>query len=314
MLKNALDYIKFDFITPELTNKCNYACARCPHRTLKRPQGYMDYELFLKIYNESHGKVRELNLSFFGEPMLHPRFLDILAYMKINRGSLFLSMNTNLSCATKEILSAIIDVPFNQVRFSVDAAIPETYNRVRPAEFTLDLEGNRFDGNRLDLIDEKIKWWHSVKNHIPTRHVYTVSSLNVDELPVYVEKWVPRLSFDDEILAKRLITYGGKISDPLIKPHLCNVWDMRFAVIDWQGYVSPCNLDTEMELTIGNIRNSSLEEIFMSEAWQEARRHCNDRRSPPCNQCIDSNAWESDRNLVLRAGQKWDDAFWERFR
>ena len=274
----------------------------------------MEYDLFVKIFKESQEKVRELNLSFFGEPMLHPRFIDILTHMKTNRGGVVLSINTNLSCATKEILRALIDVPFNQVRFSVDAATPETYKLVRPAEFTLDLEGNRFEGNRLDLIDEKIKWWHELRNNIPTRHVFTVSSLNIDELPVYVEKWSPFLSSNDELLAKRLLTYGGKIFDPLIKSHQCNVWNMRFAAIDWQGNVSPCNLDTEMELAIGNIRNSSLEEIINSNAWEDARKHCDERNKPPCNNCIDSNAWSTDRNLVLRAGQKWDDAYWERFR
>ncbi len=304
----------FDFVTPEITNICNYSCVSCPHRNMQRPQGFMNMDLFVKIYKECQVSARELNLSFFGEPMLHPNFLDILAYMKANRGALILSLNTNLSCATYENLKGLIEVPFNQVRFSIDAATPMTYKRVRPAEFTLDLDGNRYHGNRLDLIDEKISWWHSLDNHIPTKHVYTVSSLNVDELPVYAEKWIPLFNQQDDLLAKRLLTYGGKISDPLIKSHPCNVWDMRMAAIDWQGNVSPCNLDTEMELRIGNIQNSSLEKIYNSKAWGEARRLCDKRNSSPCNNCVDSNAWASDRKLVMRAGDKWDDIFWKRFR
>ncbi|TWJ33050.1 radical SAM protein [Geobacter argillaceus] len=303
-----------DLVTPEITNQCNYSCYSCPHRSLDRAIGNMSVDLFKKIFNDCQKNTKELCIAFFGEPMLHPQFMDILAYMKAKRSSLYLSINTNLSCATREILNALIDVPFNQVRFSVDAATQETYRIVRPAEFALDLEGTRYEGNRLDLIDEKVRWWHSLSNHVSTRHVYTVSSINIDELPLYVEKWVPLFGTMDELRAKRLLTYGGKISDPLLKPHPCNVWGQRFAAIDWQGNVSPCNLDTEMELTIGNINDATLEELFKSKAWEETRSRSILEKESPCRECIDSNAWAEDRNLVLKSGDKWDASYWKRFR
>lgn len=281
---------------------------------MNRPVGYMDMELFIKIYSECQINARELCVAFFGEPMLHPHFMDILAYMRENRGDIDLSIITNLSCATHEILNELVNVPFSQVRFSIDAAKPETYQKVRPAEYTLDLDGNKHEGNRLDIIEEKVRWWHSRPDHISTRHVYTVSSFNFEELSEYAEKWLPYFGANDELMAKRLLTYGGKISDPLLRPHPCNVWDYKMAAIDWQGNVSPCNLDTEMELTIGNIKEETLKDIFKSKEWEEARNRCNERKLSPCNNCIDSNAWAEDRNLVLKAGDKWDESYWMRFR
>ncbi|MGE5552916.1 MAG: radical SAM protein [Betaproteobacteria bacterium] len=69
----------------ELTNVCNSACPWCPHRTMKRPQGYMSRETFEAILQDARkgGIVGDqLGLHHFGEPLLHPDlpyFLDRLS-------------------------------------------------------------------------------------------------------------------------------------------------------------------------------------------------------------------------------------------
>ncbi|MCK5075228.1 MAG: hypothetical protein KAR38_02580, partial [Calditrichia bacterium] len=60
-----------NFIKIETTNLCNSMCLYCPHKTLKREQGFMDETLFRKIISEVYDlDIPEVHLSNFGEPLL----------------------------------------------------------------------------------------------------------------------------------------------------------------------------------------------------------------------------------------------------
>jgi radical SAM protein with 4Fe4S-binding SPASM domain len=267
----------------------------------------MPLDLFAKIFEESQEKADELAFGFFGEPLLYPNFFDLMDFIRCHRGHLRITINTNLSRATKAHFKTFIDAGIDQVRLSVDAAMPDTYQRVRPGLSSVDLDGNELSGNPLDAIDEKIRYWHSLPDHCSTRHTFTVTSMNKDDVRNYVNKWIPRLGPGDYILAKRVLSYGGKICDELIKPFPCNIWDNTIMAIDWRGRVSPCNLDTDLALCIGDATRNTLEEIYHGSARAKARRKFESRRYAPCRDCIDGNAWAPDRAMEIHAGDDWED-------
>lgn len=64
----------------ELTNACNLKCIMCPRRDMKRDVGYMNFELFKKIIDESSGNVDFICLNFMGEPFLHKKISDEVEY------------------------------------------------------------------------------------------------------------------------------------------------------------------------------------------------------------------------------------------
>src|SRR4030043_481203 len=52
------------------TNLCNAACIMCPHSRLKK-MGTMDMKLYKKIIDNCERlKIKNITLSFFGEPLL----------------------------------------------------------------------------------------------------------------------------------------------------------------------------------------------------------------------------------------------------
>jgi len=298
---------KYNCIQLELTNNCNYKCPNCPRNSgqMTRKKGFANINLIKKLLKENYNIARYVNFSFFGEPLLHPDFIDLMEYTKNKPKNFKTVINSNISLLTGEVIDKLIECRLSQLRISIDAVTNDTYDIVRPSNFCLDLNGNKISGNRLDVIDEKIRYWFSLSKHVPTRHVIPVSSLNYHEIDSYVKKWQPLLSDNDEILIKSVLTYGGKIFDSFVFKNKCNIWTQGVATVDWQGNVTPCNLDTNMDLIIGNIRKESLMKIWNSEKYDEMKKKSEARVIYPCNKCIDSNNWT--RNITIRKNDVWDE-------
>lgn len=291
----------------ELTNHCNYNCLCCPHSKpeFKRPRGFMDFYLYKKIIDDSNKVAESVNFSFFGEPLMHPKFLELMDYLKERK--MRVVMNTNLSLATKETFQKFIDINLDNLRLSIDAISPETYDIVRPATYFLDLDGNKKETDRFKTICQKAEYWFSLTDHTPTRHVFTVNSVNKKEINQFVKRWYPLLSTKDHVLIKNVLTYGGKIKDSIIKPNPCNAWGINMITVDWQGNVSPCNLDTHMELIIGSAKDNSLLELFQNEKYRKFEQLSKAKKISPCKECIDSNNWT--KNINISKGDKIEDDY-----
>jgi len=64
----------------ELTANCNLSCEYCPREKIKED---MDYEMFKEIVKEAslYGP-RSFSLHLFGEPLLYPRILEAIEFIK----------------------------------------------------------------------------------------------------------------------------------------------------------------------------------------------------------------------------------------
>lgn len=73
-----LEYPRHLFI--ETTANCNLACEFCPREKIKND---IDFTLFKEIVDEStHYGPKSFSLHLFGEPLLYPRILEAIRYIK----------------------------------------------------------------------------------------------------------------------------------------------------------------------------------------------------------------------------------------
>jgi len=270
----------------------------------------MSFDMFKNILRQAENITREINFSFFGEPMIHPEFTKFMHYLKDRRPGLRVVMNTNLSLATKVIFEKLIEIKLDILKISIDAASSETYTVVRPGEMGLDLEGKREKNDRFLSICEKAQYWFSLPDHTTTHHVFTVNSINISEVKAFAQKWLPLLGKKDKILFKNVLSYGGKVKDKLLLSHPCNVWDLKTLTIDWTGKVTPCNLDTNMDLAVGSIIDSPLLKLFRSKRMRQIKRFSKRKQIKPCIACIDANNWS--RNVILTRGDNVTNEFLEK--
>lgn len=105
-----IDYEYPRHIFIETTANCNLTCSYCPRENIKDS---MDYELFKEIINEaSNYGPRSFSLHLFGEPLLYPRILEAIKYIKEknSRNTVLLTTNgTLLNKFAKELEKTSVD-------------------------------------------------------------------------------------------------------------------------------------------------------------------------------------------------------------
>ncbi len=297
-------------VSIELTNICNFVCPFCPQAykhaaatpggaPYDRRQGFMTRAVFDRAVDECERVARRVELGFFGEQTLHAHYAELVR--SLAKRSFELELNTNVSFVTDDMMDAWVEAGVELVRLSLDAITPEVFDRARPGQVR-DLEGRVVaDGERMAAINAKVERWLARPDHGPTRLVYVKSSHNdvPGEQQRFVEHWRPRLGPDDYVLAKQVLSYGGKTADPLVEAHRCNVWEIGYLMVDWRGRVSPCNLDTNMDLVLGNVMDDSLDALYHGPAAQRLRAltGCG-REISPCRTCVDGNNWSRNETVA----------------
>src|SRR3989344_4912526 len=84
----------------EPTNYCNLKCKFCANPIMERKKGYMDFELFKKILDESLGFVKQVYLFHSGDPLLHPKIGEMVS--ELNKRNIKSVIFTNAHFLSKE--------------------------------------------------------------------------------------------------------------------------------------------------------------------------------------------------------------------
>jgi len=280
---------------PEFTNQCNFRCKFCPHSIYRenseganrfdREKGFMSEELFNTFLENAEEYAASVVIGFFGEPMLHPRFEDFVeAFPKRRRYQLIL--NTNWSLTTKENMEALMH--FDSVRISIDASNSELYETLCPGGPVLDMDG-RARVDRYETLVEKIEYWLDLDRHPRTTLIYVVSSLNKDDKEAFLKEWLPKVKPEDSIATKRVLSYGGYMKDANMRSYPCRIPDEKRLTVAWNGESSPCNLDVNIALNIGNlIETKDVKALFEKREYKEVIKGIR-KKEGVCKYCFDAN-------------------------
>jgi len=115
-----------------LTQGCNCRCRHCwvePRFDPKAALGTLPVETFAAVIREAMPLgLRGVKLTG-GEPLLHPRILDILGIVR--REGPRLTAETNGMLCTPEVAAAIARIPDSHVSVSLDGVDPGTVDRIR---------------------------------------------------------------------------------------------------------------------------------------------------------------------------------------
>ncbi len=122
------------YVQIEPVGQCNLRCLMCPiqFRTDGAPPGppaFMAFETFTRLVDQFAG-ARDLHLQGLGEPLMHPRFFDMVSYA-VNRG-LRVTTNTNLTLLNPARADNCVTSGLAELHGSIDGAHADTYERIRP--------------------------------------------------------------------------------------------------------------------------------------------------------------------------------------
>ena len=136
-LKDALPLRTPYVIHIDPCDTCNFRCKFCPSgnlelmkKTLGRGHGPMDFDVYRQIIDaldEFPDPIRVIRLYKEGEPLLHPRFAEMVAYAKASPKVLKVDTTTNGALLTRERSLAIIDAGLDRINISVEGMNAKQY-------------------------------------------------------------------------------------------------------------------------------------------------------------------------------------------
>jgi radical SAM protein with 4Fe4S-binding SPASM domain len=300
----------------ELTNVCNFHCTFCPDEIMERKRGRMSFEEACRIFDmvakdkERLGPLYPVKLHQMGEPTLHPRLVDIVAYAEAN--GVPIELNTNCSLLTPELVDGLYRAGLTNFVLSYQTPDEESF-KTRKAinkNLTFDtyMDSVRMAVERKVALSAQTYIEIDVMNTMGSRGIHIVSEESRASR-VLVEwiafaRWLERkyglpptphnldavqggfrfLEHDEDtgrytilpgvdLIWKQLHTWGNIIEPEKVRQEVdgyCPAPNEQFVIL-WDGRVTVCCTDYEGRLAVGNIQEESIEEIWTGPRWRRMR-------------------------------------------
>lgn len=121
-------HIDVPYIQIEPTTRCNFTCGFCAGRHL--PQIDLDFALFRTLVDKLSNP-RHIELQGEGEPLLHPDFFAMVAYLRERFPLVKISTITNGSLLSDDIISQLLKARINSVMVSLESADEQLFQKIR---------------------------------------------------------------------------------------------------------------------------------------------------------------------------------------
>jgi len=282
----------------ELSNICNLRCPMCYREFYqkKRKKEFLDYNLFMKIVDEcTSEKLPSIKLVGGGEVFLYPDIYHALDYLS-TKNFLDIRVNTNGALLTQNLAEKIVDSTLTYIIFSVDGAKKETYNSIRV-------------GADFDEVVSNIRYLARIRNDKgkgkPLLKVQMVCSAKTKyEVIDFIDMWSPIVDVIGLIRYRNPLGENQDLWRLSLKPEEskpCRQLWQRMTVLS-SGDILMCCGDFNAHVVLGNIKNNSIRELWLSKKLAEIRNmHRTGRLEhlPSCRTCEINKKGKGD------AGWEW---------
>ncbi len=307
----------------EPTTACNLQCSTCIRNVWDDPIAAMKQETFEHIVASFNSlpDLKRVVFTGFGEPLTHPRILDMIA--AIRERDIAVTVGSNGLLLTPQMTRELVRLGVDRLVVSVDGVKPETYEEVRGADLAKVLENL----HRLNEIKQEMNTllpalgieFVALKSNYKELDKLTNLAMELQASRVLVSNV---LAYTEEMRSE--ILYGYEPQEPfkssgfpvqtgafiawgnLELPHMhwgaerrCRFVNDRATVVGWDGGVAPCyalshnysyyaidgRKKNVTRYVLGNVNDSSLAEIWMSEDYTRFRSEVLIFHFPSCPDC-----------------------------
>lgn len=282
------------FIEP--TNTCNFRCSYCPTgdtdllRRVGRKNKLMNWTLFARIVDDLKAfprKLKMVNMYKDGESLIHPKFCDMVEYLKAADVTEKIWVKTNGSLLTPELSANLVACGLDMIGISVQhvnaqgfldiAGVRIDYEEYRAQVLTL-FQMSRYSQTKISakIADtglteaDKQKFLDDFGDRCDFITIEGLHGWSASELKDW--KLGTNQSFDGTPRTQ-------KIACPLV---------MYMMTVNSNGKISICNDDWQMAHDIGDVNTESLSDIWNGQKLRDFRlMHLEGRKheNSACHHC-----------------------------
>jgi len=275
----------------ELTNACDLNCVFCPHSHLSE-SSFMSLQLIKKLLGEIKSSAKLIKLNYIGEPLLHPQFDEILKLCKTGTNAR-IALSTSAKHLDEDLAAEIVELELDEITFSLDAATPETYQKIKGCtDFTQVVKNIK---NFLQL------------NNGSVRAVVKLIEMNVNrqEIELFKELWA---DYKCEVRVSWINTWAGQLPNlknlstsfcpNRHKPRMpcADLWYKM--VINAKGLVPLCCNDFSGTKPLGDVNDQCVEDIWNSDTLRFYRRAHSESGFKQLGLCAECLEWSGKDDLM----------------
>ncbi len=276
-------------VSIETGNICNLKCPLCPTGQ-KAPgvkRGFMTFDDFTKIIDESGRYLILLRLYNWGEPLLNKDLLPMIRYAVKKKISTTIS--TNLNILNQNVARQLLEAGLTKIFVSCDGVSPETY-----ATYHIGGDFEQVINNIKLLVQEKQKlsncctrivWLFHVFKH--NEHEADAAKRMAEEIGVELRINKMRTDMGKEIFETARVSVERDSQWIPDDPRYC-AFDMEHkevkeqksfcdlpwkeTVINWNGSVLPCCAVFEDKYAYGDAFKSGFKNVWNGKKYVAARK------------------------------------------
>lgn len=271
----------------ELVNRCNLKCVMCFTEHHGMPKNTLSTETIDAVLVEcrEHGLPAAV-VGMSAESLLYKDVRRVIAACR-EAGVMDVFLGTNGTLLTRQMSDFLVEQRVARVEVSLDAATPETYKKIRSKD-------------ELSVVEHNIRELANAKkaagSALPLiRLCFCVQPENLNERQMFIDKWKDVVDYIDfqELCDFKYVTplVEGRVEaipdfdkmNP--KPYCPYPFNSLHVWAD--GTVTPCCTYYGKALPLGNVEESSLEELWHGEKIEAVRAGFRGGElNPVCRVCL----------------------------
>ncbi|MFP6888555.1 MAG: radical SAM/SPASM domain-containing protein [Nitrospinota bacterium] len=272
----------FGVYNVELTNRCPFKCVMCPRtNNMTRETGLMDLSVYKKVIDELIvvnpkfvARKKPLWLQGFGESLVHPEFDKFMSY-GVEKG-INIGLSLNPLMMTEKVRRRIIKASPLSLLISLDGHDDESFFKVRGIKNAYEkskdnllrfFEMNKENGRKIKIDLHMIGFPLNNKSYEKMKNFWG----NLDGIDNFIHRnfstWDGGANDVNSLVGRDVANEPA----PTKRKVTCRKpwWQMT---VQWDGSVSPCCLDYNNKLVLGNVKDQTLTEIWNGPRMKELRR------------------------------------------
>ena len=287
-------------LSVEFTSACNAKCIMCPQPDMDRKKENMKFEVLEKVIQDCKGKpLKKINLFWMGDSTVDKNMIEKIRLIRKGLPGVKLYLSTNAQLLGEERSRKLLDEDLlDVINFDIDGLTKSTFEGIRV----------RLD---FDVVTKNVKYFLNYKKSLnkskpETRVTIIDMKPTKDEVESFVKYWSPladkvdinhyntwggtqdELNYDDDHYDK---ANEGKLSESTKTSFdfaCTHPWEEM--VIGADGRVGLCCLDHELNEQVGDIRTSTIQEIWQGEIINDYRSKQLNLEYASIGSCKDCNA------------------------
>ena len=270
----------------EPASSCNFKCIHCPTGLDMNPDtGIMSEKTFSGILERiKHLQFRVIVLYHGGEPLLNPRFADMIR--RVRPYAQGIKTVTNGSLLTQRRIEEIINAGIDLIEISIDGESPEENDQIRKnakCEKIINAVKTIVDTKRrLGLDKPKV----NIGNvRIPKPDTDTNQP---PDIPEFLKKAF--IGYEQDIMFRmyyalvwaNMLDSKNKVPENNYCDNVVNTITVRY-----NGDIVPCCYDLTSSMVMGNLLKEPLENIWNNGRYLKLRASIASFQPPvPCQNCL----------------------------